>query len=319
MTPVPLRLAAKGLIAAWTARHPGEASPLAGLSLALSWSLVSEGAWTAFFVGTNNYGSIHATQAWADKHAGDAGYGMVAFLDHSPAPYVARMAVYPSLLVGADAFLDLVERDVDLASARTPSDFATGLYVHGYYGGFHPSPGTSEPAVTPVGDRPRALADGQLTSSDTQNIADGAALVSQGMAKASAAIADAVNEPADPAAITVGPPFATLAERLSPSDGTVMDYRGQWVSAKPHTLDHVREILGPFADKPPRWGITLSEALSAPSGDGVWIFKAPAARTTAAAAVALHVGAILVGSLVGAGVGVAAALVSERAMRTRRA
>ena len=181
-SPPALSLVAKALFTAWTQLHPGAPAPSdAAMSLALAWSL-GEGAWTNYFQGTNNFGSVHATSSFASTFAQTPGYGMVAFLDHgAPGAYVTRMAVYPTLVAGAAAFLSLVARDVDLTVVSTAADFATGFYVHGYYEGF------LKP-VTPVAQRAGALAAGTLTSADQGNIAAGASLELEALRRMAASV-----------------------------------------------------------------------------------------------------------------------------------
>lgn len=279
-----LSLVAKALLLAWAAEHPGVALAPAAMALALAWSL-GEGAWTSYLVGTNNFGSIHATSGFAAAHAGAAGYGMVAFLDHgAPGAYVTRFAVYPSLLAGAAAFLRLVERDVDLASVRTPTDFATGFYVRGYYEGF-------QTPVTPVAQRAAALAAGTLTPADQANIAAGASLLTAHLANATAAVAAAATDPGDPSALTVGPPFAPLASRLTPDQ-----------SYAPHTLAHARELLGANADHPPPGAIAIADALASPTGDGVWLFGAGAPQASTPAASSSRTAQNVAGLVVGAAI-----------------
>lgn len=261
-----LSLAAKGLVQAYTAANPGVAVPADGLELAFAWSLL-EGAWTAYFRGSNNYGSIHATKGFRAAHAAQKGYGELAFLDtHSGAPgtgphgeYIARMRIYPSLVEGARDFLANVGRMTDLGTVKTADAFAEDLYVGGYYGGRHPV-SASEPPRTPSAQRSQARSDGTLNASDNANIGEGAQAVSSRLGDATKALADAQAEQGDPAAIAFGP-FAPLAERLTPSP-----------LYAPHTLDHARALLGPAADVAPAGAITLAQAMAAPGGDGVWLY-----------------------------------------------
>jgi hypothetical protein len=247
-----LALAAKGLLAAYAARHAGATAPAAGISLAFSWTLV-EGAWTSPFLGTNNYGSVHATQGFAAKHSADAGYGMVAFLDVA----ITRMRVYPSLVLGGSDFLGFIEGSTSLGSVSSPADFASDLYCAGYYQGPHPQSG--EPAVTPVSQRKAARAAGTLNASDTANIAYGTLACSNNWPRAQKAIADAASEAGDPSAVTVGPPFAPLSSRL-------------WPDGKSHTLDDAIAHVGPSARKAPAGYVSIDECLSTPNHDGVWMF-----------------------------------------------
>jgi hypothetical protein len=288
-----LSLVAKALLLAWTTLHPGTAPSSAGMALALAWSL-GEGAWTGYFAGTNNFGSIHATTGFAGTYSKVAGYGMVAMLDHGAAgAYITRMAVYPSLVIGASAFLQLVARDVDLSTVATPTDFATGFYVHGYYEGF-------QTPVTPVAQRAAALAAGTLTSADQANIAQGASLVSAHLSVAQAAVAAAARDPGDPSAVTVGPPFDSLADRLTPAG-----------SYAPHTLAHAQALLGANAVDPPPGAISLADALASPTGDGVWMFgpsyplsPAPAASLPATARLG-NLGGIVLGAAIATVTGLA--------------
>ena len=288
-----LSLVAKALLAAWALEHPTAAPSAAAMALALAWSL-GEGAWTSYLLGTNNFGSIHATVGFANANDQTAGFGMVAFLDHGAAgAYITRFAVYPSLLAGASAFLSLVERDVNLATVKTPTDFATGFYVHGYYEGF-------QTPVTPVAQRAAALAAGTLTAADQANIAAGAALVSAHLSAAQAAVAAAPSDPGNPSAASVGPPFDTLANRLTPSSAYA-----------PHTIAHAQALLGNNAIDPPAGAISLADALASPTGDGVWLFGPgyPQAPSTAAAAASSPLATNVVGLVVGAAIATVTGLV----------
>ena len=250
-------LAAKALLLAWNERHSGQAPPEAGLTLTLA-QAIGEGSFSHYFAGTNNWGAMHATQSFARAHAGDAGYGMVAFLDSNPSGfYVARMLVVPSVAIGALLFLAQVEADVgDLTTIPDQSTFATRLYVAGYYTGHH------DP-VTPQPQRAAAAQNGTLKSGDLENIADYGALIGRSVPTAAHGLAGAGSEQGDPTAVSVGPPFATLGERLTPSSAYA-----------PHTVDHARTLLGAAATRPPAGGISLATALAAPGGDGVWLFGA---------------------------------------------
>jgi hypothetical protein len=282
-------LAGRAIIAAYLAKHPSASyAPLDKLWLALAWSLGPEGSFTKPFAGSNNWGSYHATKGWIEEHEATPGYGQLAFMDHAPEPYIATMRINPSPLVGARAFLDLVEKDVgDWASVVDAKDFATRLYVHGYFGGFHP-------ARTPTEDRAAALAAGTLTSDDQANIGDGAAAVSRVQSAAQYALALGLSETSDPAAPTVGPPFATLAERLT-------------VGHAPHTLEHARALLG-VADSvaPAAGGISLATALASPGGDGVWLFGPGHAQPEPVAAAASSGGGFVTALAIAAGVALVA-------------
>ena len=255
----PLPLVAKALLAAWGSASP---PPSASLAMALSWS-IGEGAWASWseggvevypFAGTNNFGSIHATRSFAQAHAAGGGFGMVAFLDHAPAAYVTRMAVYPSLAAGAAAYLAIVRSYVDLANVDTTRDYSAQLYVHNYFEGFHPN-------RTILANRAAAYANSTWSDDDEANIADGAALLSRNLPAAQAAMAAAATAAGDPSAASSGPPFAPLAVRLTPAQ-----------RLGPHTLEHARTLLGAAATNPPAGAISLDDALASPGGDGVWMF-----------------------------------------------
>jgi hypothetical protein len=279
--PPPLSLVAKALI---TAAPAIDGSILA---MALSQS-IGEGSWSAWdegvdsfypFEGTNNFGAVHATEGFAKTYAHGAtisvaggastftyenGWGMVAFLDHAPAPYITRMAVYPSLLAGAAAFLGLITRYVNLAGVSSVSDYSAQLYVHNYFEGFHPN-------RTIVANRAAAYQSGAWSDDDQANIADYASLISGNLVSAQRAIAAVSAEPGDPWLPTHGPPFAPLGVRLTPS-AKVFDHTLALVRGAPHTVDHARQILGDY--QPSAGGISLEDALGSPGGDGVWMFPA---------------------------------------------
>lgn len=328
--PPPLSLVAKALLVM------APAVDASILAMALSQS-IGEGAWSAWseggvdyypFDATNNFGAIHATQGFARTFASGgtvtlpgsagagaqvvtygAGWGMVAFLDHNPAPYVARMAVYPSLAAGADAFLGLIRRYVNLAAVKDASDFAAQLYVSNYFEGFHPN-------RTIVQNRAAAYASGNWSDDDQANIADYASMIGGNLAAAQNALAAAPGETGDPTEATHGPPFAPLGVRLTPS-GKVLDHTGALVAGAPHTVERARVILGAAADAPPAGAISLDDALSAPSGDGVWMFPegasapeseapAPPAKVSRRAAEEIGAAGALAGALLGAAAAAAA-------------
>lgn len=263
VTSVRASLAAKAMIAAWAAHASNTATPTTGLTLALAWA-IGEGSFTSYYQGTNNFGSYHATAGFQRAHQQDAGYGMVAFLDHAPAPYITRMRVYPSLLAGASAFVTLVDKQVGgLSTVQTAQDYAQRTYVAGYYQGFHTP-------VTPLAQRAAAASAGTLTAGDQANISDGVSILNCHVPEAQAAMTGAPTDPGDPTATTVGP-FAPLASRLTPGDKLV-DFRLVTVSGIPHTLDNAATILGPAATSPPAGAVSIADCLAAPNGDGVWMF-----------------------------------------------
>lgn len=262
-------LAGKAIIAAWAAKSPGAATTNLGYPLAQA---IAEGSFTHYFLGTNNWGAYHATKKFEDAHGQDPGYGMVAFLDHwqvgaKVEPVIVRMRCYPSAALGARGFLDLVVAMVgDLGSVSSENDYATRLYVHGYYGGF------STP-VTPLSQRQAASDNAQWLPGDLANIAAYASIIKAHEDAAQAGLEGAADETGDPTAVSVGPPFATLGERLTPGP-KVQDYSGNAVDGAPHTVDRARVILGPYADNPPAGAISIGDCLAAPTGDGVWLWPA---------------------------------------------
>lgn len=282
--PPPLSLVAKALLGALT-----QPPTVAALALALAQSM-GEGAWSAWqesgadlypFEGTNNFGAIHATRSFASAHANGGGFGMVAFLDHGQGPYVARMAVYPSLSAGASAFLSLVRSYVDLDNVAGANDYAAQLYVHGYFEGFHPN-------RTLLAARAAAYRNNAWSDDDVANIADYAALIGRHQAAAQAALDAAAGELGDPTAPTHGPPFAPLSLRLTPAQ-----------SYAPHTMEHARALLGNSAVNPPAGAISLADALAAPLGDGVWMFPDGPAPVARAVAEELAGAAVVVGAAIG--------------------
>lgn len=248
--------AAAALVVAYKSKHQG-AGPPSSQAIALPLAqLMSEGSLSRYFEGTNNLGAIHATSRFATVHAGDRGWGMVAFLDHAPGPvaYISRMAVYPSLSNGARAMLDLVEKMVTLESVSSATDYATQLYTHNYFEGM------ASPA-TPAAQRPAVAAANGWTDADRQNIAAYAGLITKNLPAASDAVAALPSYTGNPSAVTSGPPFASLADRLTPSSAYA-----------PHTLEHAQALLGAATSSPPSGGVSLADCLATPAGDGVWLF-----------------------------------------------
>jgi Peptidase family M23 len=263
-------LGAQAMVAAFRDMHPGAAAGAipVGLLFALAWAMGVEGSYSAPYEGTNNVGSYHATSSFASTYAAQRGYGMVAFLDHDPDPYISRMRVYPTRKVGARAYLDLVTRDVgDLATF--PDDehaYIERLYATSYFGGFH-APRT--PSAQLLAALKAGTLEQTLNAADQANIADGVKGLAASRAMAAGALAAAATLKTDPNASSYGPPFAPLALRLTPGSQNA-----------PHTLEHARELLGARAEAPPLGGIKLSDALNASGGDGVWMFGAAAPATT---------------------------------------
>lgn len=239
-------LLAKALAQAYGDKHPGSHGVPIELALAQAFG---EGTTAAVFRASNNVGSMHATQGFASAHKDQAGYGMIAFGENGGSgPYIAKMAVYPSLLLGARSFLDLAENNVggDLASVTTPESYSAAQYTRGYF------TGTATP-VTPVPQRAAAAAADTWTDADRTNIAAYAKLITSTQSRAQKAIDAMVTEPADPALANSGPPFAPLLERL-----------GQGARKLTEAEARLR-----FAKSVAAGGISIDDALET---DGVWAF-----------------------------------------------
>ena len=244
----------EGPVVAYGVMHPAATAPSA-LAFALAQAM-GEGSFTGYFRGTNNFGAMHATAGFASKHANDPGYGMVAFLDHAPAAYISRMAVYPTLALGAQAYLTLLEADLgsDWSALTTPQAWAQGLYLKGYYGGWNTP-------RTPLSQRAAAAAAGTLNTADQANIAAYAAMIQARMPAAQAAIAS--GSTGDPTAATSGT-FAPLEDRLTPAP-----------TYAPHTMAHALELLGAAATSPPPGAVSIADCQAA-GGQGVWMFASGA-------------------------------------------
>lgn len=243
----------KAILVAFGAMHPGAAAPAS-----LQWALaqaIGEGSFTGYFRGTNQLGSMHAGHGFATAHASDPGYGMVAFLDHfdQSHPYITQMMVFPSLSLGAQAYLSLIERELgDLGAVGTIDAWSAGLYVHNYYSGF------ATPR-TPVGQRAAALAAGNWTPADRANIDGYSALITRRLPEVQAAIA--ADSKSDPTLVTSGI-FAPLADRLTPGP-----------MYAPHTMEHAIEQLGAAATTPPPGTLSIADCLAPTAGgQGVWMF-----------------------------------------------
>jgi hypothetical protein len=88
--------------------------------------------------GTNNWGSIQATQAWQKAHGGTDYFGAAAHLDHRAdgTPYVGYYRIYPNQYEAAKGWLATVlynPSDFAAAIAQGPSAYAQYLRKHGYY------------------------------------------------------------------------------------------------------------------------------------------------------------------------------------------
>ena len=256
MTSVPTTQdAAAALVVAYKSKHGGASPSESAVTLPLA-QLLGEGSLSRYFLGTNNLGAMHATAGFAKAYAKSPGYGMVALLDHAPGPvaYIARFAVVPSLSNGARILLNLIEKMVDLTSVGNASDYSTQLYAHNYFEGM------AAPA-TPAAGRLAAYLANAWTAADQQNIAAYASLITKNLPAAQTAFEGLGSYTGDPSLVTSGPPFATLADRLTPSSAYA-----------PHTLDHARQLLGSAASSPPPGGVSLADCLATPNGDGVWMF-----------------------------------------------
>jgi hypothetical protein len=298
---------AKALLAAYEQAH-GAPAPAS-----IAWPMaqaIGEGSFSDAFKGSNNWGASDAGVQFEKTHAADKGYGLLAFMDRNQAGfYIAKKAILPSPLLGAARFLATVEHAMDLTTVASVDDYAHALYLTGYYTGWHGP-------VTPLASRKAADAAGQLNEADKANIASYAHMTSLHLPLATSAIAAAAGVTRDPSVNTVGPPFASLEQRLTPGPGNA-----------PHTLEHAREMLGEHADHP--WGGTFSldEALDAPNGPGVWLFAtAPARKANLVARVLdehpVGAGAVLAGVVtfgVAALGAIAAAHVAPVHIRRRRA
>jgi hypothetical protein len=285
-------LAAKALLAAWDAKHPGVAPPNPGLTFALM-QAIGEGSFTDVNKGTNNWGSHHATAEFARVHAKDKGYGMVAFCDGGPyGRYITRMRVEPSQLIGAEGFLALVSNFSNLSTVQTVADYATDMYINGYFTGV-------VKGGTPLSKRKAADASGLLNAADVANINAYVGMMSNALKQAQAGMAAAPNDPNDPAAITVGPPFASLAFRLTPAPFLA-----------PHTIEHAQIVVGKAWSNPPPAAISYQDCVNAPQGDGIWLFGVPASSASSNSGGASSTGSPLLkgvaiaGLLAGAGVAV---------------
>ncbi|HEY5240913.1 MAG TPA: peptidoglycan-binding domain-containing protein, partial [Polyangiaceae bacterium] len=88
--------------------------------------------------GTNNWGSVQATQAWMKAHGGTDYFGAAAHLDHrgDGTPYVGYYRIYPNQYEAAKGWLSTVlysPADFAAAIAQGPSAYAQYLRSHGYF------------------------------------------------------------------------------------------------------------------------------------------------------------------------------------------
>jgi hypothetical protein len=287
---------AAALGAAWEQLHPASGVPEGAIVLPLAQVAGAEGSLSRYFEGTNNLGAMHATASFERAHQGAAGYGAVAFLDHSPGgqPYIARMAVYPTLVDGAAALLQLIGAMGALEHTTSAADYSAALYAHGYFEGM------AGPA-TPSAQRVAAWQSDSWTDADRANIAAYASAIEQNLPAARAAYQTRSSYQGDPREIVSGPPFAPLADRLTPSPAYA-----------PHTIEHARELLGAAAATPPTGAATLQDALDV---DGIWMFGPPLrGQTPSPRAMRLPAPAMVaVAAVVAAGAALVAILVARAA------
>jgi hypothetical protein len=88
--------------------------------------------------GTNNWGSVQATQKWMQAHGGNDYFGAAAHLDHrgDGTPYVGYYRIYPNQLEAARGWLATVlysPAEFAAAIAQGPGAYATYLRAHGYF------------------------------------------------------------------------------------------------------------------------------------------------------------------------------------------
>jgi hypothetical protein len=88
--------------------------------------------------GTNNWGSVQATQAWQKAHGGTDYFGAAAHLDHrgDGTPYVGYYRIYPNQYEAAKGWLSTVlyaPADFATAIAQGSSAYAQYLRSHGYF------------------------------------------------------------------------------------------------------------------------------------------------------------------------------------------
>jgi hypothetical protein len=88
--------------------------------------------------GTNNWGSVQATQKWMQAHGGADYFGAAAHLDHrgDGTPYVGYYRIYPNQYEAAKGWLGTVlYSPADFAASITqgPGPYAAYLRAHGYF------------------------------------------------------------------------------------------------------------------------------------------------------------------------------------------
>jgi len=88
--------------------------------------------------GTNNWGSVQATQTWQKAHGGTDYFGAAAHLDHrgDGTPYVGYYRIYPNQYEAAKGWLSTVlysPADFAAAIAQGPGAYSQYLRTHGYF------------------------------------------------------------------------------------------------------------------------------------------------------------------------------------------
>ena len=203
--------------------------------------------------GTNNWGAYQATPAWLESHANSPGYGAVAYHDTSPpsTDYIGFLRVYPSQAAAADDWF--ARWGTILMTGGEPqsvTDYATRLYQHGYFEGFHAG-------ARPVGQRTLPLNDAEQA-----NVNDYAKFMGRNI--------DISGPADDPNKIAyVGRP-APLEHRLQPKYGTALQtminnlMNGQW-GALAANLDFLTGdgIIWATGSAPPEWlGSSANKSLA---------------------------------------------------------
>jgi hypothetical protein len=194
--------------------------------------------------GTNNWGAYQATPAWLESHASSPGYGAIAYHDTSPpsTDYIGFLRVYPSQAAAADDWF--ARWGTILMTGGEPSsvtDYATRLYQHGYFEGFHAG-------ARPVGQRTLPL-----TDPEQQNVDDYAKFMGRNI--------DISGPADDPNKIAyVGRP-TPIQQRLTPKYGTALQtminalMAGQW-STLAQGIDFLTGdgIIWSTGSAPSQWG-----------------------------------------------------------------
>lgn len=121
---------------------------------------------------TNNWGAIQATKSFMQQHT-SGGYGAVAHGDSDPVSggFIGWYAVNPTAVAGAKQFLQRVLSQIK--ASTSVEDYATRLYLTGYYGGFHKGQ-AGDPR--PVGKR-----SAPFLPAESQNISDYAKAIRRSM------------------------------------------------------------------------------------------------------------------------------------------